>query len=347
MGVKVRKPKGHTSWCVVIDHEGRRKTQAVGSREAAERVKREIEARLAVGAPHGLEPEKPACPTLEEYSRTWLAEVEQDRKPSTAGFYGQYLRLYVVPHFGPTRLDAILRDGVKRFINELRQRKFAKNTIRLAVTTVRALLNAAIEDGWLKHNPAQGLGRFVKSEKPKRQAVSLTPQEVQTLLKAAEASLSLGNYALLLTALRAGLREGELAGLRWSDIHFGANEQDRERYLLVQRNYDRRWSRAMLTPKNRKARRVDMSRELQRVLWTLRNQRSLEKASRDFSDDLVFPSGTGTPIEMNNFAQRVFGSLLKRAGLRRIRFHDLRHRADSWIMPTSRVGPAREALAAN
>ncbi len=41
MGVKVRKPRGHTSWCVVIDHQGQRKTKAVGSREAAERVKRE------------------------------------------------------------------------------------------------------------------------------------------------------------------------------------------------------------------------------------------------------------------------------------------------------------------
>src|SRR5215831_17576109 len=97
------------------------------------------------------------------------------------------------------------------------------------------------------------------------------------------------------------------AGLRWTDVHFGASELDRERYLLVQRNYDRRWSRAMLTPKNHKARRVDMSRELRRVLWTLRNQRSLEKAGRDFSDDLIFPSEAGTPIEMNNFAQRVFG----------------------------------------
>ncbi len=67
-----------------------------------------------------------------------MSEVEHQRKPSTAGFYAQYLRLYVVPRFGGVRLDAISREDVKRFIGELRAREFAKNTIRLAVTTLRS-----------------------------------------------------------------------------------------------------------------------------------------------------------------------------------------------------------------
>ena len=70
MGVKVRKPKGHKSWCVVIDYDGHRKTKTVGSREAAERVKREIEARLALGGMGALQPEKRAVPTLADYART-------------------------------------------------------------------------------------------------------------------------------------------------------------------------------------------------------------------------------------------------------------------------------------
>jgi hypothetical protein len=130
MGVKVRKPKGHTSWCVVIDHEGQRKTRAVGTREAAERVKREIEVRLALGGTGLIEPEKSA-PTLAAYSQEWLKNIEHERKPSTAGFYGQYLRLYVLPRFGESRLDGMEREDVKRFISELRARGLAKNTIRL------------------------------------------------------------------------------------------------------------------------------------------------------------------------------------------------------------------------
>src|SRR5579883_2717513 len=87
MGVKVRKPGAHSSWCVVIDHEGQRKTIAVGSREAANRVKREIEVRLALGGMDAIKAEKPLLPTLSEYAKGWLKTVEHQRKPSTAGFY--------------------------------------------------------------------------------------------------------------------------------------------------------------------------------------------------------------------------------------------------------------------
>ena len=79
----------------------------------------------------------------------------EERKPSTAGFYGQYLRLYVVPRFGDYPLNEIKRPEVKRFIQDLGGRKLARNTIRLAVTALRAVLNSAIEDRLLDHNPAQ------------------------------------------------------------------------------------------------------------------------------------------------------------------------------------------------
>jgi integrase len=335
MGVKVRKPGAHSSWCVVIDHEGRRKTIAVGSREAANRVKREIEVRLALGGMEAIKTEEPSLPTLTEYSKEWLKTVEHERKPSTAGFYSQFLRLYVQPRFGEFRLDNIQREQVKRFISDLRARKFSKNTIRLAVSTLRAVLNAAVEDKLLERNPAERLGRFVKSEKATREATSLNPHEVDQLLKAAREGLELADYALILTAVRAGLREGEIAAVQWGDIQFGKGEEDIDRYILVRRNYDRRWSKKMLTPKSRKPRRVDMSRELRRTLLDLRDARLGKASAQDtaeISETLVFPSEAGTPIEMNNFSERVFKPLLTTAGLRCVRFHDLRHTYGSLLI---------------
>jgi len=243
----------------------------------------------------------------------------------------------VLPRFGESRLSEIKRDEVKRFIGDLSARNLAKNTIRLAVTTLRAVLTAAVEDGLIDHNVAQRLGRFVKSEKAKREATSLAPKEVERLLGAAKEEFSLRDYALIFTAVRAGLREGELAGLEWGDIQFGTSEDDQDRYILVQRTYDRRWSRRMLTPKSKKSRRVDMSRQLRSVLLELRDERLLEvfaHGKSEISGELVFPSEAGTPIEMNNFSERVFKSLLLQAGLRRIRFHDLRHTFGSLLIQT-------------
>jgi site-specific recombinase XerC len=111
----------------------------------------------------------------------------------------------------------------------------AKNTIRLAVTTLRAVLTSAMEDRFLVHNPVQGLGRFVKSEKAQREATSLRNSEVGILLRAAHQNLSLRDYALILTAMRAGLREGELAALEWGDLHFGQSADDSERYIGIGR----------------------------------------------------------------------------------------------------------------
>ena len=65
MGVKVKKYKG--SWYVFIDYHGQRKSKKVGSREAAEKVKRGIEARLALGD-FGILREK-ECTSFAEYSQ--------------------------------------------------------------------------------------------------------------------------------------------------------------------------------------------------------------------------------------------------------------------------------------
>ena len=73
-------------------------------------------------------------------------------------------------------------NGVQHYLWCSRSESFAKNTIRLAFSALRAVLNAAIEDKLIAHNPAQG--RFVKSEKAEREATSLKPGEIPRLLRA-------------------------------------------------------------------------------------------------------------------------------------------------------------------
>jgi len=88
--------------------------------------------------------------------------------------------------------------------------------------------------------------------------------------------------------------------LRWGDIHFGASASDTNRYILVQRNYV--YGR-FTTTKSKKARRVDMSKQLRAALLRLRDKRLDEArvAGRaSIADDLVFPSSTGSVLDPNN-----------------------------------------------
>ena len=137
-------------------------------------------------------------------------------------------------------------------------------------------------------------------------------------------------YPLFLTALRAGLRLGELLALQWQDIQFGDSEDDPNRFILVRHNFTRR---QFTTTKNRRERRVDLSKELRRVLMDLRDQRTLEAMSSGSFDGpaqprtskLVFPSQTGGPLEGSNLYNRDFLPSLEAAGIRRITFDALRH----------------------
>jgi len=71
-------------------------------------VKQVVAADLrAQGGMAALEPSEPIVPTLSDYSRTWLKNLEFERKPSTTGSYAQCLQLYVMPKFGAVGLDRI------------------------------------------------------------------------------------------------------------------------------------------------------------------------------------------------------------------------------------------------
>jgi integrase len=113
--------------------------------------------------------------------------------------------------------------------------------------------------------------------------------------------------------------------LKWGDIQFGENAQDSNRYILVQRNYAQG---RFTSPKSKKSRRVDLSRQLRSELMELRDRRLLAAMMTDknsITNDLVFPSQAGTVIKPDNIVPRYMEPALEKAGLRRFRFHDLRH----------------------
>ena len=196
----------------------------------------------------------------------------------------------------------------------------------------QGLFNYAIEDGLIESNPAARLGRFTRSAKtPGIKGIALTAAEVQQFLQAAR-EIFPDYYPLFLLAVRAGLRRGELVAVRWGDIQLGDDSGNSERFILVQHNYV---LREHTTTKSKKSRRVDLSRELRRALIEMRDKRLLEafqKGKNDISEELAFPSPEGKILDPDNLYHRVFLPVLAKAGIRKIRLHDLRHTFGSLLI---------------
>ncbi len=166
----------------------------------------------------------------------------------------------------------------------------------------------ALQWGHLDTNPAQ------YAERPRDQDKEievLTPEEIRRLLEAQEDPLR----TLLLTAVLTGMRQGELFGLKWEDIDFERHQIHVRRAL---------WHGQLVTPKSRRSRRaIDMPPTLEAALRRLSAQKRSE---------FVFCSEAGTPINADNFRHREFPRALKRAELRHVRFHDLRHTYTSLLV---------------
>ena len=120
------------------------------------------------------------------------------------------------------------------------------------------------------------------------------------------------NYRLLIkTAIFTGMRSGEIRGVQWGDIDWNSGQ------IHVRRS----WKEGTFhQPKTQASiRRIDLPEILVAELRTWR------LACPKGGDDLVFPNLAGRPMSNTNLLQRGFYPVLRRAGLRKIRFHELRH----------------------
>jgi len=115
------------------------------------------------------------------------------------------------------------------------------------------------------------------------------------------------------------MRLGEVAALQWGDVDFSG------KFFTVRRNFVE--GKIIPFTKTKKLRRIDLSDTLLNALQELKRRRReewLEKGSNEIPE-WVFCNQHGNPADMQNVKNRHFYKCLEKAGLRRIRFHDLRH----------------------
>jgi len=183
--------------------------------------------------------------------------------------------------------------------------------------TLNKALKQAVADGLIPRNAASS----VKPPKPQKKEVRpLNREQVQALFDVVSGERLEPLYVLAITA---GLREGELLGLKWEDLDLEAGTLQVRRSLSEARS-----GRSFEAPKSGKGRSIRLT---QRAVSALRKHRKRQLEERMKlaglwqEHGLVFPSQVGMPIEGRNL-NRSFKRHLDRAGLpRSFRFHDLRH----------------------
>jgi integrase len=189
--------------------------------------------------------------------------------------------------------------------------------VQLIHTTLHKALKQAVRWGLVPRNVTEA----VTSPRPNKKEIHpLIPKEARTLLEAAKGERFEALYVLAVTA---GLRRGELLGLRWTDV-------DLERgYVQVRQQLIRtRGGLTFTSPKGGKSRSVRLTTTAVKALQSHRERQLEEKlrlAGLWNESGLVFTTGIGTPMDGDNLVKRSFKPLMSRTRLPQIRFHDLRH----------------------
>jgi integrase len=234
----------------------------------------------------------------------WLRFVEHDRKrkPSTLEGYRSVVRTHLLPAFGELPLESITTRMIEAWSQRL---EGSTSKRRLALVLLHGIFRRAMRVWDLPMNPAANV------EKPPLPRTGdlevFSPEEVWALVRAAASEQ---DAAIFLTAAFTGLRRGELLALRWRDVDFAAS------LIRVRASYS---AGTVTAPKSGKVRSVPMAPDVASVLARL-------GAREHFTgeDDLVFAGHAGGFLDASALRRR-YTLALAQAGLRQLRFHDLRH----------------------
>ena len=287
------------------------------SREGAEQAERDHIARVQkTGEVSQTPPPPKEVPTLAEFATTFMASSQLSNKESWLACKETILRVHLLPVLGSKRLDEIdfaaiedlkiiladknvMRCGYRTTTNPAlaaQPRKLSKKTINNCLTVLHRALSLARMRGHIAACP-----HFEWFKTPPGKFDFLAFEEADRLLQAAAGE----DHAMILVALRTGLRFGELVALRWEDVDLVAG-----RLMVRRRLYRGKFD----TPKSGKPREVPLSEDARTAL----------KRHRHLRGELVFCDADGRPFT-HRVATRMLWRALKRAGLRLVGWHSLRH----------------------
>jgi integrase len=301
------------SWEAYMRVNGRQVQKTCKTRDEAELwLSRQLERRA-----NHQEPERPVRVTFREAAESWYRERGQERgwSPSTRRDYRSVLDVHLLPAFQDVTLDKMTPARINAWRSEaMRPYLDAEGRLRVRLPRRTAQKTLAILHGIFEHaRKAYGLTRNPAADVAQIRHTYdgsvdfYSPDEVWALVRAADSDQ---DAAIFLTAAFAGLRRGELVALRVRDVDFT------RRVLRVEGSY---CLGVLKAPKSGKVRSVPMAGELEKALARLLVERGDPGA-----DELVFLGSDRNYLDGSALRRR-YTTAQTKAGLRALRFHDLRH----------------------
>ena len=259
--------------------------------------------------------------TLGEWLNRWLTEYKAGTvRPGTLQSYRCYIEYYIKPQLGDKQISLISQQDIQRMYRRLKTEgrihehpemghQLSDSMVRHIHSTLHAALKDAVQAHVIPRNPTEGTTAPKPNYKPKR---ILTRAELDDFLTVVERDEVWRDF--FQTELMTGLRRGEICGLQWSDFDEDAGTLKVCRTLHSQRKGEYTVGE---TKTNQGMRTIILPHSVTEIL----RRRKADAISQWIFPDPVKPEDPVDP----NAAYRHMKTLLQRAGLPSIRFHDLRH----------------------
>ena len=267
--------------------------------------------------------------TLAKYIEHWVADVGPKKLADSR--YQRDLQdiRRILPTLGNYKLTDLRKEVIRDFYEEMRHSprldgrgNLSEKSVEGLHNTLCGILSAAVDEGYLTHNPAW---RCYKPKGQKKERPVADEETVKKLITAFEGqSMKYETYFKLVLA--TGLRRGEACGLKWSDINW------RKRTIHVQRGVVKLSHQESITkdPKTTSGdRMVYLSKEMCQLLKAWRKECEWDRAQTAnetvSEDDYLFRQPNGKPMNPCTFTYR-FKLILKANNLPLdLNVHSLRH----------------------
>ena len=263
--------------------------------------------------------------SLSKFLDEWLVVAKTSVRPNTYQQYSQVVHQHITPVLGYLVLKDLRPDHVQSLYTNKLANGVSPNTTRMIHAVIHRALNHALKLGLTYRNVADSVTR---PKVVRKEMKTLNDYQVRQLIQVAESEQM---RLLLWVAVVTGLRQGELLGLKWSDLDWTS------RRIQVQRQVQRRKGDGLVfcEPKSASGRRVIvLGKSTIEKLREYKNNQLKERillGEKWQNYDLIFPSPIGTPLDPSNVLKE-YKDCLKRAGLPNLRFRDLRHSAATLML---------------